>query len=1297
MADNIFVSRDNNTYQIDMASSGSLKDTDFVIVNRDGVLYKATGDRFGKPPAAPEITQVILQQNQTNENRYTSNSFTSIVASNEENPTATTLMTAEVEGALSIEAATEPIATNTYSASTETVVPLTLDGTFNLGDVFEVDDVVLANEGYTPQTDQIDNTSLIKTWNQDQEWSTYITWDSFEGSFVKVFDAGKAYPDGMITGANKKLVKMSGFFVPVTSVVTLTCRTTDRYTADSTTKVIVNVAGQNVTYANTSGAPTREEDGIGYWDIPVGAGTLLEVHVQGNSNVGRTYLGGIEVDGIKLVDAGIEGDPGSGYELTLSSEKDIELFQAGDAVQSPSSGYNRDRNWSESVTTSSTFNSSYLPINGFDLDTTNQCSNVAKTNGQSSVTISFDPPITVNEKIEIVGGVGSGDAARTTIDGVSTNAVTLTTNNVGSENYQTLYTGSGQLSEIFVYDTVVATNQNQCGFSSIKIDGKRLIDRDIEIPGTAKVVSTNVSAKTITVDGGDWGGSDGSGVQRWNQTQTWSGSFNSPSGYAGGSATSLFDGDLSTSVAIGQGGTTGSWDATLTTNLPCTSLQVYCSNKQVNSTGSASANGGTATSITGVGWFDVEPPASGTLTSLVLNRTATTGSNNGLWYAAVRVNNELLVDLGTAGAPFFETKVSTLSPKRGEGTIKTINGTAVTIEPFVDNCFKEDQFLVFKTPKVIEVTPLTDPISDFDSTTNTLTLTGGKDLNQLANGDSVYMTDDSTNPSTQTSYKLTTSAITKVEDTSFTLTATAQAAGGGVWGGNPGMAIGAGSYNAKTVRIDLSQSVSGYFGHNSSGGLGNNTITITYYDASNQTIGSPFVFTNTTSIVRYDDPVERQNVKYFVGTSTATGNGSDGNGWTGHWYDDKQILATGQTYAETVLTFGTPNSDLAYFRNGDVVQSETISIPAKTWSASTTNGGRADYPPANAFDGNTGTFCASPSGGSIVFTVPGDVTLSGKLEVYGNNGSGGAGTNQLTVASDENSITNVNLPATSWYDCGEQTDIKSITVNSTTGGGATLYAIRINGLVLTDGVEQSDTVNSTINDINESSQTITLGGDGKWYADPATGGDGSGTVGGSSKVEYQTNGGQGTVDTVNTTNNSIVIVPTGDRDNRWIEANQAGTEFRVGSPSKPAISQTAYLKFTGAGVVESISAAPVAPQSMSSRNPTLIFPAEFDTNTTPDAELPNPTSLKTTISRTNELGSASASSNVLFPVTSTRSALSAGAAATYTTDGYAEFVCMALSHQGRAAEQRAIQYAENCQALRDAAEQVAEDYIDDNP
>ena len=122
----------------------------------------------------------------------------------------------------------------------------------------------------------------------------------------------------------------------------------------------------------------------------------------------------------------------------------------------------------------------------------------------------------------------------------------------------------------------------------------------------------------------------------------------------------------------------------------------------------------------------------------------------------IRVDGKLLVDTGVRN--LGDNKVSTVSSKRGEGTIKTINGTAVTIEPFVDNCFKEDQYLVFKTPKVIEVTPLTDSIDSFNSSTNTLTLSGGKDLNQLANGDTIYMTDGIA-PINQDGYTLTTTDI----------------------------------------------------------------------------------------------------------------------------------------------------------------------------------------------------------------------------------------------------------------------------------------------------------------------------------------------------------------------------------------------------------------------------------------------------------------------------------------------------------------------------------------------------------
>ena len=50
------------------------------------------------------------------------------------------------------------------------------------------------------------------------------------------------------------------------------------------------------------------------------------------------------------------------------------------------------------------------------------------------------------------------------------------------------------------------------------------------------------------------------------------------------------------------------------------------------------------------------------------------------------------------------------------------------------------------------------------------------------------------------------------------------------------------------------------------------------------------------------------------------------------------------------------------------------------------------------------------------------------------------------------------------------------------------------------------------------------------------------------RVEYQTNGGQGNI--VKIENKDIYLTDTGDRDNRWIAENKATTPFYVGTPSK---------------------------------------------------------------------------------------------------------------------------------------------------
>ena len=66
-------------------------------------------------------------------------------------------------------------------------------------------------------------------------------------------------------------------------------------------------------------------------------------------------------------------------------------------------------------------------------------------------------------------------------------------------------------------------------------------------------------------------------------------------------------------------------------------------------------------------------------------------------------------------------------------------------------------------------------------------------------------------------------------------------------------------------------------------------------------------------------------------------------------------------------------------------------------------------------------------------------------------------------------------------------------------------------------------------------------------------------------IEYQTNGGQGDIISVNTDDNTLLIDNTGDRDNRWIAENKAGTDFYVAGPSvvdEPLLTADVELKST---------------------------------------------------------------------------------------------------------------------------------------
>ena len=1206
----------------------------------------------------PSLISNTLTQDQVNGDRFTNNSFTSTL-NNTGGDATDCLMTATVTGALAIEAGTQPITTNNYPGTSSTEVELTLAGTGNLGGgVFEVDDEVKANADYTPETDQIDNVSLVKAWNQDQEWSTYISWDPFEGSFVKVFDAGKAYPNGMITGANKKLVEMSNFGIPVTSVVTLTCRTTDTYTKDSTTKVIVNVGGTNISYANTSINPTREEDGVGYWDIPVSPGILQEVHVQGNSGVGRTYLGGIEVDGIKLVDAGITGDPGAGNTLTLSTEKDIQLFQAGDVVQQ---NIYQSQEWSstEFCTRGSIGTSGYNSIRGFVNQDRGEQIWYAPTNSTGS---RFETGDLFNDAKTIEIGYSKNGSGSLNVNGVEI----TTTNTLTGTAIVSLENGFQYLE--FFYPTA----GNYFGIHFIIIDGQQLIDLSRGDPGIVKVTATDVSAKTITVDGGTWDTS--------NQSEVWSNVYKTGNFDANNPPTNSFNGVIEAlNFSTGALGETAGFDFT---SMPAggisynSSIKIYVFRNQ--SANALFINGQEITAITQladkVQTFVIDadnpmPGGSSVLETIVSNREDTTssavgvigievdgkilidavndsqvwstyltsstndfsqprekafdgkygssgdrtsvpkgskiiftppealsvkkfeiwtgssgdecrykinsesfsnwidvsnGSSGGSYWvtvfdfenpvllnefelrdpsstgniflAAVKFDGKVLIDTGVHN--LGDSKVSTVSPKQGTGTISEINGTAVTITPFTDNCFKETQHLVHVTPKPVLVNPKTDTISTIIG--DVLTFTTDKDLYQFANGDPVSMCNADGTPAT---VEIETDTIQKVEDGVFERTNT------------PGPAY-TGSFNSSYPNYDL--------------------FTQRYVNAYNAT----------------SDGGSMYEVGYFSSIGPAT------------LISDMDInpgieLKPGDTV--DVYLYPYSFTTTLYFNGIDVGSTDGSNYVTKGDSF------RVDL---------------------TAFFAAGETTITNATFSVPGGGSRQAGWLGFEV--------NGNL---------DYLSKKILTLQGTTN----LNQFNPGDVVADPFV---------VIDKDEAVPSIDVSG-GFWY-----GADGSGNPGASTKVT-QNKIPAGTVDSVNVNTNAMLLKTDGSNNGLWVNG------YYVATPEKLASSTKGYVRFDSDGQVECIESYPLPATNMQNKDaPKLRFPDKFEcVDAAPDSELGASTYLQTEVQLKSLFGdSAVKKSNALIPQTSTYT-VAANTASLNTTE-YVESAAKIKTQSERAAQMR---------------------------
>ena len=180
---------------------------------------------------------------------------------------------------------------------------------------------------------------------------------------------------------------------------------------------------------------------------------------------------------------------------------------------------------------------------------------------------------------------------------------------------------------------------------------------------------------------------------------------------------------------------------------------------------------------------------------------------------------------------------------------------------------------------------------------------------------------------------------------------------------------------------------------------------------------------------------------------------------------------------------------------------------SEVWSNGATGGiNRPDLGPTNAFDGNLETFFNSEDGQASTISFTG-LTIQNSLRLYcrGDNGN-----LAVTLGGVQQQIT-TDTGAAQWRSATVNNPVSFDSIDIA-GSQPGLYAVEVDGKLLVD--------------------------------------KGIGNLG-DRRVEYQTNGGQGEIVSVNTTDKTLLIkdLDSNTRDNRWIAENKADTDFYVAGPS----------------------------------------------------------------------------------------------------------------------------------------------------
>ena len=159
---------------------------------------------------------------------------------------------------------------------------------------------------------------------------------------------------------------------------------------------------------------------------------------------------------------------------------------------------------------------------------------------------------------------------------------------------------------------------------------------------------------------------------------------------------------------------------------------------------------------------------------------------------------------------------------------------------------------------------------------------------------------------------------------------------------------------------------------------------------------------------------------------------------------------------------------------------------------------------------------------------------------------------------------------------------------------------------------------------------------------------------GDTHVEYQTNGGQGSVIEVNTTDNTLLVTNSGSSSNRWIigATDTDGNAGNSGETGNAANAKNFYVAPPGGAPIEETKAWGVtrisnnklevtgiqkneptwtAATDIGSKDYTVKFPATFGTGNAPDTDLPDGTAISVWVQAKNSEGEDAKESNVLTP------------------------------------------------------------------